>query len=478
MKTFGDSLIMQNEENRYKRLFHITEKFHSLMDKQSLLREIIVSLEELYPSFTCYLLLSQDYPNQNELPIVDFEYDSENITAMEAYVSGNVKMENSVEEKRSILYAPLKGKQGVYGVLQIIAPHILVFPEEEIEFITLLANAAGGALENAKLYQQSKRVISDLQLINETTHCLNSNLKLKDMIVYMSNQIKHSFQAEEAGFFLITENLVNVTVLPGSTSFFFTKQAHPYIDYLKNKIIKEKESLFFGDLNLPTVNEIKCFRSIMAVPMIQRGILKGFSIVMKQDPYFFSFEAFKLLQSLIHHSAMALTNSLLREELERMIITDHLTKLHSRNYLDDKIQLSMKEDDQGTFILIDIDNFKVINDTYGHQVGDEVLVQVAKIVRVNIREHDVGARWGGEELAIYLPKVTLETGVAIAERLVKAVAECSVPSITVSCGVSYWNKDRFDSYTNLFKRADECLYTAKGTGKNKVINQNDCIKAS
>ena len=65
---------------------------------------------------------------------------------------------------------------------------------------------------------------------------------------------------------------------------------------------------------------------------------------------------------------------------------------------------------EGIFILIDIDNFKEINDTFGHQVGDEVLIQVAKLIKENIRGNDVGARWGGEELAIYLPRVPIEEG--------------------------------------------------------------------
>ena len=73
--------------------------------------------------------------------------------------------------------------------------------------------------------------------------------------------------------------------------------------------------------------------------------------------------------------------------------------------------------------MIDIDNFKKVNDTYGHQVGDDILVQVANLIQSNIRETDIGARWGGEELAIYLPKVPLATGVQIAERLKDAVAE-------------------------------------------------------
>ncbi|MDQ0196981.1 sensor domain-containing diguanylate cyclase [Neobacillus ginsengisoli] len=471
-------LTLQNEENRYKQLFLVTETFYSLLDKDALLREIIVSLEQLYPSFSYYLLLSQDNPIQNELPIMDLEYDSENVAAINSYVSGTIQMEFSLEEKRAILYAPFKGKQGVYGVLQVIASNTLEFPKNEIEFITLFANAAGGALENAQLYQQSRRVISDLQLINETSHRLNSNLRLAETMTYMSEQIKHSFDSQEVGFFLFSHDQVIANVLPGSTPFFSTKQARIYIDFINDKILQEKDSLFIGDLHLPKIYDITRFRSIMAIPMIESENLKGFSIVMHQEPYFFSFEKFKLLQLLIHHSSLALTNSILREELEKMIITDHLTKLHSRNYLDEKIQLSMKHEEEGTFIIIDIDNFKDINDTYGHQVGDEVLIQVANLIKCNIRGNDVGARWGGEELAIYLPKVTLETGVSIAERLVEKVSQCSNPPITVSCGVSYWNKDRLDSYNYLFKRADEALYIAKSTGKNKVVSQRNSIRAS
>jgi diguanylate cyclase (GGDEF)-like protein len=478
MDALKKELFLQNEENKYKQLFLVTEAFHSLLDKDALLREIIVSLEQLYPSFSYYLLLSQDNYIDNELPIIDLEYDSENITAMQSYVSGNIQMEFSLEEKRSILYAPFKGKQGVYGVLQVIAPNTLEFPKNEIEFITLFANAAGGALENAQLYQQSRRVIADLQLINETSHRLNSNLRLAETMTYMSEQIKHSFDSQEVGFFLFSHDQIKVNVLPGSTPFFSTKQARIYIDFIKDKIHQEKDSLFIGDLNLPKMTDITYFRSVMAIPMFESENLKGFSIVMHQEPYFFSFDTFKLLQSLIHHSSLALTNSMLREELEQMIITDHLTKLHSRNYLDEKIKWSMKHDEEGTFIIIDIDNFKDINDTYGHQVGDEVLIQVANLIKANIRGNDIGARWGGEELAVYLPKVTLEKGVGIAERVVEKVAQYSNPHITVSCGVSYWSKDRLDTYSYLFKRADEALYIAKGTGKNKVVSQRNSIRAS
>ncbi|MDP4169010.1 MAG: sensor domain-containing diguanylate cyclase [Bacillota bacterium] len=466
------------EETRYKLLYRVTEKFHSSMDMDDVLGEIIMTLQEVYPSFTYYLLLSQDNHNHSQLPIKDLEYDSENIAAMQAYLTGTTQFEDSLLERRSILYAPLKGKQGVYGVLQVNASNTLVFPKDEVEFITLLADTAGSALENAQLYQQSRRLISDLQLINETSHRLNSNLRLSETINYMCEQISSSFLAHEVGFFMISNVHADVQVLPGSTKFFWENEAAEYINYLMAKIQRENDSLFIGDLILPEkeAKEMK-FRSVMAVPMVQSDTIKGFSIVLHEDPYYFSFETFKLLQSLIHHSTLAFTNSMLREELEKMIITDHLTKLHSRNYLDERIQRAMLEDDQGTFILIDIDNFKVVNDQYGHQIGDEVLVQVANLIKGNIRGSDVGARWGGEELAIYLPKITLNAGVAIAERLVERVADSTAPQVTISCGISFWNRDRQDSFKRLFKRADEALYIAKNSGKNRVITQKDTIPA-
>lgn len=342
------------EEKRYKKLFKVTEKFHSSMNTEGVLRAIINTLKDIYPSLGYYLLLSHDNNTHGDLLIKDLEYDSSNLAAMEAYVTGEIQFEYLQEGRNSILYAPLKGKQGVYGVLQVIAENSVKFPKKEVEFISLLANTAGGALENAQLYQQSKKLVSDLQLINEASHRLNANLRLNEMMTYMSNRISTSFEAEEVGFILFSAESNTVTVLNGSTDFFCSKAAESYIQYFKEKIKQEKDSLFLGDFSMPA-EEDAVFKSIMAVPMMQTGILKGFSIVMHQKPYHFSFDTFKLLQSLIHHSTLALTNSMLREELEKMVVTDHLTKLYSRSFLDEKLERSLVEDAEGTFILIDID---------------------------------------------------------------------------------------------------------------------------
>ncbi|MFZ3589420.1 diguanylate cyclase domain-containing protein [Bacillus sp. DJP31] len=456
---------------RHEQLYQITSKFHSSMNMDHVLKEVIQALREVYPDFTYCLLLSHDNNNLDDLPIKEIQYEDPNLPATQAYVTGEMQVDVSKKDKTSTLYVPLKGKQGIYGVLQVIPPTPFLLSKKEISFITLLAATAGSALENANLYQQSKRIIENLQLINETSHQLNSNLRLAEAMNFMSMQIMQSFKAEEVGFILL-ENDATKKVLPGSTNFFLSDKSSELLQYVLRKIEIEKDPVFIGELKLDWSKNETEYRSLMAVPMVQSGNLRGVAIVVHKEAYFFTFETFKLLQALIHHSTLALTNSMLREELEQLVITDHLTKLHSRAYLNEKINKSMASDAFGTFILVDLDNFKKINDTFGHQVGDDVLKQVAAIIRDNIREFDIGARWGGEELAIYLPRVDLSAGIAVAERLVQRVEQSTKPKVTISCGVGHWEKGLEDSPITLFKRADEALYHAKGTGKNKVCVQH------
>jgi len=465
-----DILQLKVKEQKNEKLYLLTEQFHSLMNKDDVLVALIETLQNMYADFTFYLFLSHDNENKNHLPIKNLGYDDhdDDEMAMEAFVTGKSQFTSHEQKKSTALYSPLKGKQGVYGVLQVVSHHSITINDQDRNFITMLTNAAGTAMENAQLYDQSKRLIKDLQLINETSHRLNKNLRLIDTMNYMSKRILESFEADEVGFFYKNHNK-DIQIFPGSTSYFESEEVKVYINYIQEKLEKDLEGLFLGDITSYLPNMPYC--SVMAVPMVQSDTLKGCALVLHKNPYHFSFDMFKLLQSLIHHSTLALSNSLLREELETLVKTDQLTQLYSRNYMNSCIENSMKIDRQGTFILIDIDNFKAVNDTYGHQVGDEVLIQVAKIMKNNIRDHDIGARWGGEELAIYLPHVELEIGTAIAERIVKKVKENTSPTVTISCGVSTWKAENGKNYDQLFSRADKALYSAKNLGKNQVIVQ-------
>jgi diguanylate cyclase (GGDEF)-like protein len=123
-----------------------------------------------------------------------------------------------------------------------------------------------------------------------------------------------------------------------------------------------------------------------------------------------------------------------------------------------------------TIVLLDIDHFKRLNDTYGHAVGDDALVMVANVCRRGLRAHDVFCRWGGEEFIALLPSATLETGCLLAERLRTSVAEAAiegVPPVTVSIGVAELSRG-FETLDEVIANADRRLYMAKDAGRNRV----------
>ncbi|MBS4216823.1 diguanylate cyclase [Bacillus sp. FJAT-49711] len=455
------------EEIKYRELFRVTEKFHSSMDINSVLAEIIQTLKRVFPTYDYFLLLSNDHDACEDLPIKNLEYNSENASAIASYVNAAVELE---ETEYPIMYAPLKGKQGVYGVLQVKSHLTYPLENRQIDFIRLLANTAGNALENAKLYQQSQKLVEDLRLIDEISQKLNSTSSLSETITYLQHQIRQSFQASAIGFIILEED--EPRVLEGSSNYFEQEPGKELIQAVLQRIESSNEAIFMGEIKqMPESVQLQ-YGSLMAVPMIHSNAVNGIAIVLGGEPYSFSFEKFKLLQSLIQRSSLAVANLMLREKLEKMVITDQLTQLYARNYLNDMIEKSMQTDRGGTFILIDLDDFKDINDTYGHQIGDLVLIQVANLIKNSLRPTDIGARWGGEELAVYLPGVPIEKGTYIAQRLLNHVSQHTKPAVTMSCGVSNWDSSKVDEVTLLFSRADTALYEAKNAGKNQVVVKN------
>ena len=160
-----------------------------------------------------------------------------------------------------------------------------------------------------------------------------------------------------------------------------------------------------------------------------------------------------------------------RAHLEDEASTDPLTKaLNRRSFLRLVSQMAATRT-PFSLIMFDIDHFKSINDTYGHDVGDAVLREISTLVRDSIRENDTLARWGGEEFMVLSAKSNMKRATRVAERLRKAVADFSftgVPrQITSSFGVAMHTDD--EASDDLVKRTDEALYEAKETGRNKVV---------
>jgi diguanylate cyclase (GGDEF)-like protein len=169
------------------------------------------------------------------------------------------------------------------------------------------------------------------------------------------------------------------------------------------------------------------------------------------------------------------------EVLAQLSITDGLTKLHNHRYFQDHLTREIKRLSRTggplSMILIDLDDFKRLNDRHGHSAGDEVLMNIASLMNDSVRESDLLARYGGEEFVILTPNTDLAGAVALAEKMRMNVESGSQivddsmrpVKVTISCGVAQFRGDR----KRFFQAADRALYQAKGDGKNCVISAED-----
>ncbi|HVA61345.1 MAG TPA: GGDEF domain-containing protein [Mycobacteriales bacterium] len=182
------------------------------------------------------------------------------------------------------------------------------------------------------------------------------------------------------------------------------------------------------------------------------------------------------------HAALALRNAVLLQRMAEMAATDGLTALANRRSFDEALARDIaraeRMDTRLSIVLLDLDNFKALNDTYGHVVGDGVLSQVAAVLREYGREYDTVARYGGEEFAVVLPGCSNAVAMHVAERLRAAVDEAptEVP-VTASCGVATFPIDATDA-RGLIQAADEGLYASKRAGRNRVTSATDARSAA
>lgn len=214
---------------------------------------------------------------------------------------------------------------------------------------------------------------------------------------------------------------------------------------------------------------------ILRQPLVQHKV----KIYKNGEPHIFTIDAKVSRLHTLYRVVITLTDiSEIEFERRNLIIdatTDPLTKAANRlkfdTLLHQQIELSNRYNHSFCIIMLDVDNFKAINDTYGHSTGDQVLETLARTVQKNIRKSDTLARWGGEEFAIILPHTKLVTGIKIAEKLRKKIEkteEETLPHFTCSFGVSEYLRGQ--SVEAFMHDVDNKLYLAKQRGKNCVVS--------
>jgi diguanylate cyclase (GGDEF)-like protein len=241
-----------------------------------------------------------------------------------------------------------------------------------------------------------------------------------------------------------------------------------------NVIADSEPSLIEGE-----VADCSTIRSIISMPLRARGEVIGILTLSSPKSDAFSDNIQQVLHIIEYPASVVIDNARLHDHTKKMAVTDGLTRLYNHRHfyelLEQEFHRTKRYQSNVALIMIDIDFFKQINDTYGHQVGDDILKELAEVIRVQVREVDILARYGGEEFAALLPQTSLEEAKIVAERIRSAVEENEFDTskgaikITVSLGLAGFPQMDINSQVELVSEADTALYRAKKAGKNRVV---------
>jgi diguanylate cyclase (GGDEF)-like protein len=226
-------------------------------------------------------------------------------------------------------------------------------------------------------------------------------------------------------------------------------------------------------------------QSVLIVPLKIGSKLIGVLSAQSYQPYAYSESDLEMLELLGANAAIALENARLFAEVQELAITDPVTGLFNRRRFlelaDQEFNRSIRYQRNLSAIMLDIDNFKVVNDTFGHTIGDQVLIELAKVCQSGVRQVDILARYGGEEFIVLLPETNAQEAAMIAERLRANTESNSFTTtagplhITISLGVAEMEKS-CESLSELVDRADFAQYASKDAGRNRVTCWSPDIK--
>jgi len=329
------------------------------------------------------------------------------------------------------------------------------------------------AMKPIDLYQLIESITKAMEPIFLKRKLMELNLSLESKIEQEINKIKSILDAQD-NIIIVTNKERITNVNKKFLEFFGFKSFNEFIDSEKNIFDFFEEEFGFITKN-QIVKQESWLKYIKDLPEIDR-IVKIKNHLEEEKIFTINVDYYENKE---HYYVFSLTDiTQLKEKsnlLEYQASHDKLTGLFNRNKFDEiyskEIKRSKRYSNNLSIILFDIDNFKTINDTFGHQIGDEVLKEMSQIISHCIREQDIPVRWGGEEFLVLLPHTNLEGSQTVAQKIKIAIVEHLFTelnlNITASFGVTQLAEN--DTEDSLILRSDKFLYEAKNTGKNKVI---------
>ena len=414
---------------------------------------------------------------------------------------------------RSLLATPLlmkaenhipESKRDIVGILIVDSMDQDVFGEKEKLIISLICDRIGEIIDRFQLSEKVKLSSQELNSFYDFTQKLTSTGSVDDVLDHIADTMGRVLEADLIGITLYDEEegMSILKRISGAEKDHLEGKEIPHPDTLIGLVYDGKNYFSAEDLSARTKYKrifgkevdfalgVKNIKSVLIYPLIEmisetqdgEPNVLGSVVIGRYDKLAFNEGEISLAKIICGESAKFITTSHNYEKTKELAVKDGLTGLYNHRHFQEMLSYTIahsdRYDERCSLILIDLDNLKYINDTYGHRAGDSVLSFIGTVLTESLREVDISARYGGDEFAVILPNTNKKGSLAIAEKIKNNIKNMPFKfkgvelNVTLSVGIATYPGNAADNET-LIERADRALYESKNQGKNRVLHYED-----
>jgi len=351
------------------------------------------------------------------------------------------------------------------------------------------------AIQYKEAVSTQKREINDLRTINQLTQLISSTLDPKEILFLIVKRISDIMPVTRCSIIRVDwlHKYAYVVASFETPSISMIKLSLKKYPEIVQALLKKKPVVLRDITTDPIMKSVRNLvaplgiRSILVMPIIfEKKVIGTLFLRTSRKQHSFTMNEIQLLQTIADASANTLYNAFLfshiedeKTRLEKLAITDFLTGIYNVRYFQHRIIEEFNRAERYgipvSCLMLDIDHFKKINDTYGHKTGDLVLKEFAQKLKMHTRKSDVVARYGGEEFIIMLTQTTAQGAVAEAGRIRNAITTHKFKGLqgktrlTISIGIATYPNARIKTHEQLISASDDSLYEAKNSGRDRIV---------
>lgn len=372
------------------------------------------------------------------------------------------------------------------SLLDLLSQAIKMSPEI-IENEKIVQDLGKQLIDSSNLLLSLKQHADELNALRRISINLTSRLELKEVLeAVVSEALRLIKNADDVNIFLYNEGKITFGASLDSSGRKNHEYAKPRPNGLTATVARQKKMIMVEDFTTHPlfINSSRNWRgSIIGIPLIVGSRVEGVMNLARTTEGGFSKEEIRLLSMLADQAAVAIFNAGMHEHANQEARLDSLTGLPNRRALDERLEVEVKRASRSktslAVIMMDLDGFKAINDTYGHAVGDHVLRQAFEPLTETLRGTDFLARYGGDELTLVLPETDLVSARLVAEKIQEKLRSIKIetpdeksPQLDFSGGIAIYPQHGLLA-SDLLRAADEALYRAKRRQRGSFLVAND-----